>query len=126
MNEEAGFIAALLADPADRTVLLVYADWLDDRDDPRGEFLRLLMAEVRDERRLTHLRKMLDPGWVHLIMHRHFRVWDRVRLTQGYQCEGILIEIFPDRWSGRVRLHAESDEGYDLEVALGALERLDA
>ena len=28
MNEESGFIAALLAEPDDRTTLLVYADWV--------------------------------------------------------------------------------------------------
>jgi|GEM_PF-1060132 len=46
MNEEAAFIAALAADPSDRTAALVFADWLDERGDLRGAMLRI--AEVRD------------------------------------------------------------------------------
>lgn len=45
MNEEAAFIAALVADPSDRTAALVFADWLDERGDPRGPWLRI--DEVR-------------------------------------------------------------------------------
>jgi uncharacterized protein (TIGR02996 family) len=45
MNEEAGFIAALVADPSDRTAALVFADWLDERSDPRGPWMRI--DEVR-------------------------------------------------------------------------------
>ncbi|MBN9117595.1 MAG: HEAT repeat domain-containing protein [Planctomycetes bacterium] len=40
MNEEPAFVAALVADPSDRTAALVFADWLDDRGDPRGTMLR--------------------------------------------------------------------------------------
>jgi uncharacterized protein (TIGR02996 family) len=35
------FLAAIAADPHDRLPRLVYADWLDERDDPRGELVRL-------------------------------------------------------------------------------------
>ena len=79
MTEEAGFIAALLAEPDDRTTLLVYADWLDDRDDPRAEYLRLLAADKADEMRaleihsrLAELRTRIDIGWLTLIGSRHF------------------------------------------------------
>jgi uncharacterized protein (TIGR02996 family) len=41
MSDDQGFRSALLADPEDTTTRLVYADWLEERDDPRGEFLRL-------------------------------------------------------------------------------------
>src|SRR4051812_8960580 len=44
MPEEQAFLAALAADPADDVTRLVYADWLDERGDPRGSYLR---AEVR-------------------------------------------------------------------------------
>jgi uncharacterized protein (TIGR02996 family) len=39
-NEEAAFIRAILACPGDRTPRLVYADWLDEHDDPRGALIR--------------------------------------------------------------------------------------
>ena len=41
MSDEAAFLAAIAAEPADDTRRLVYADWLDERGDPRGEYLRL-------------------------------------------------------------------------------------
>jgi uncharacterized protein (TIGR02996 family) len=39
--EETGFLQALLEDSADETSRLVFADWLDERGDPRGELLRV-------------------------------------------------------------------------------------
>jgi uncharacterized protein (TIGR02996 family) len=41
MTEEAAFLEAILREPADETVRLVYADWLEERDDVRAEFLRV-------------------------------------------------------------------------------------
>ncbi len=44
MPDQDGFLSAIRADPADDTTRLVYADWLDERDDPRGDFVRLHLA----------------------------------------------------------------------------------
>jgi uncharacterized protein (TIGR02996 family) len=41
MSEETTFLDGIAADRADRTRLLVFADWLADRADPREEFVRL-------------------------------------------------------------------------------------
>jgi uncharacterized protein (TIGR02996 family) len=41
MSLEDAFLRAVLADPDDDEPRLVYADWLEERDDPRGEFIRL-------------------------------------------------------------------------------------
>jgi uncharacterized protein (TIGR02996 family) len=35
------FLRAILQNPDDDTPRLVYADWLEERDDPRGEFIRV-------------------------------------------------------------------------------------
>ncbi len=70
MNEEAGFIAALLAEPNDRTTLLVYADWLDERNDPRAEYLRLLASKRPDQRRLGQLRREFDLVWALAVTNR--------------------------------------------------------
>lgn len=40
MSEEDAFLAGIEADRADRTRLLVFADWLAERNDPREEFVR--------------------------------------------------------------------------------------
>lgn len=41
MSDEAGFIKAMAANPTDTLIPLVYADWFDERDDPRGRLLRV-------------------------------------------------------------------------------------
>jgi uncharacterized protein (TIGR02996 family) len=41
MNDETPFIEAILANPEDEAPRLIYADWLEERGDARGEFLRL-------------------------------------------------------------------------------------
>ncbi len=71
---EVAFLQALLDEPEDRTTRLVFADWLDDRGDPRGEFLRVeteLAGWVPDHRRrnemLTRRRQLLadhEANWL--------------------------------------------------------------
>jgi len=98
MDEEAGFIAALLAEPDDRTVLLVYADWLDERDDPRAQLLRLLASD-QAEQQSTWMLDQDTNAWLQLIASRKFRVKDRVKMREGpfAGMEGIVFAIAPDR-----------------------------
>jgi uncharacterized protein (TIGR02996 family) len=49
MNDDEAFIRAIVAAPGDDAPRLVYADWLDERGDPRGSYLRL-EAEIRRDR----------------------------------------------------------------------------
>jgi formylglycine-generating enzyme len=65
MTHESGFLQALL-DPDDRAARLIFADWLDDHDDPRGEFLRLqaeLAVWVPDHQRRSLLRQR-ERDWL--------------------------------------------------------------
>lgn len=73
MTDDEAFVATILAKPADRIARLVYADWLDERGDPRGQYLRteLDLAATRkraDGRllrmRLQELRAKIDPVWL--------------------------------------------------------------
>jgi uncharacterized protein (TIGR02996 family) len=41
MNDETAFLRAMIANSGDETTRLVYADWLEERSDPRADFLRL-------------------------------------------------------------------------------------
>ena len=82
MDEEAGFIHALLAEPDDRTVLLAYADWLQDRDDPRAEYLRLVAAGG-PRQRLVRSGAILDTGWVWSVTYRRYPIGCRVRIHHG-------------------------------------------
>jgi uncharacterized protein (TIGR02996 family) len=42
----AGFVSAILESLEDDTPRLIYADWLEERGDPRGEFIRLQCARA--------------------------------------------------------------------------------
>jgi uncharacterized protein (TIGR02996 family) len=52
MDKEWGFLNAILERPEDDTLKLIYADWLEERGDPRGEYLRWMM-KVRQDRVIT-------------------------------------------------------------------------
>ncbi len=54
MSDESGFLEAIIEEPDDDGLRLIYADWLEERGDPRGEFIRLeveLARGVEDEAR---------------------------------------------------------------------------
>lgn len=67
MSEDDALLRTVIDRPGDDTARLVYADWLDERDDPRGPFLRAEVewAHARDEgHALRALAANLDPLWV--------------------------------------------------------------
>jgi uncharacterized protein (TIGR02996 family) len=74
MNEDEAFIRAIVDAPGDDHTRLVYADWLDDRADPRGTYLReevewaKLSPRSRKrkpaEKKLRTLAKKADPVWI--------------------------------------------------------------
>jgi uncharacterized protein (TIGR02996 family) len=41
MTQAETFLQAIIASPDDESLRLIYADWLDERGDPRGEFIRV-------------------------------------------------------------------------------------
>lgn len=67
---EARFLAAIAADPNDDDARLVYADWLTERGDPRGEYLRLEIAVYNGPRRLRELTLQLDDEWLAKVTRR--------------------------------------------------------
>lgn len=66
MSEDEALLRGVIDRPGDDTARLVYADWLDERDDPRGAYLRAEReaAATGDASRLTELAIGLDPVWV--------------------------------------------------------------
>jgi uncharacterized protein (TIGR02996 family) len=69
MTEDEAFIRAVVDNPGDDTPRLVYADWLDERDDPRGPYLRAehewaATHDPSDRETLRQMAKGLDPVWV--------------------------------------------------------------
>src|SRR5687768_8236847 len=67
MSLAQGFIRAIIESPDDDGIRLIFADWLEERGDPRGEFIRLQVErarpgldEVRRERNRLREKKLLD------------------------------------------------------------------
>jgi uncharacterized protein (TIGR02996 family) len=102
MNDDQDFIDAILADPGDDTLRLVYADWLEERGDRRAEYLRIEAALAGDgqtrghrqlRRQLNELRQVIDRHWQALLdrvplENCHFRSalpcpnrWERLKPT---------------------------------------------
>ncbi len=79
MSEEAAFLEAIRAEPGDLVARGVYADWLEERGDPRAEYLRLLCSSATQWgpgggadatlKRMRELRETADLEWV-ARMHR--------------------------------------------------------
>jgi uncharacterized protein (TIGR02996 family) len=82
MHTDADFLKMLLADPADDTTRLVYADWLEEQGDAvsaaRAEFLRLTVRlattawtkreRKKKEKRLQELAAgLLDTDWLAVV-----------------------------------------------------------
>jgi uncharacterized protein (TIGR02996 family) len=62
MSEEQAFLETLAAHPGDDVTRLVYADWLDERGDARGRYLRLeieLAGTAEDDERIGQLEAEL-------------------------------------------------------------------
>ena len=70
MTEDEAFIRAVVDNPGEDTPRLVYADWLDDRSDPRGPYLRAEWEWARTGKKVKALRAggvALDPVWVYRV-----------------------------------------------------------
>jgi uncharacterized protein (TIGR02996 family) len=70
-DEEASLLAAIAADPDDAQAREVYADWLDKRADPRGEYIRLEAHYHAIPARLAHLAALFDPAWLASVARRY-------------------------------------------------------
>jgi uncharacterized protein (TIGR02996 family) len=108
VTEDEAFVRAVVAAPADEAPRLVYADWLDERCDPRGAYLRAEVAWARARPRdrrpsqdagLLDLSFDLDPVWVARISRPPMGVClDRLRFVRpGPALTQVDIRAFGDR-----------------------------
>jgi uncharacterized protein (TIGR02996 family) len=96
-DDDKAFLRAILSNPAELTAWLVYADWLDEHDDPRAAFIRLELKRLahdttQTERfgivaQLEELRPALDPDWV--------VIFDRPRVEN---CDALFAFKCPKQW----------------------------
>ena len=137
--EEAALLAGIAARPTDRLGYLVYADWLDERGDPRGEFLRLSAQLLEGAARLAELKPTLPADWVaeaNLFSH----AVEIARLPySSYEGHEVLVWAVPqvgdrvtigDPWfevvdyARVVTIHADVD-GVVLAVFVGSRDRVE-
>jgi uncharacterized protein (TIGR02996 family) len=75
MNDNDAFLRAIREDPHDPGRRLVYADWLEEHGDPKGEYLRVSC-------RLAELRGTIDPAWLAAVREGRFQV-EEICLRSG-------------------------------------------
>lgn len=90
--EELAFLARIRDEPDDDGPRLIFADWLDERGDPRGEFIRLQCALARlpaDDPRREDLRHREQA-----ILQNHQAVWTASLqgLAAGYEFRRGLLQ----------------------------------
>jgi uncharacterized protein (TIGR02996 family) len=136
MDKDEAFRRALKQHPEDDALRLVYADWLEEQGDPRGEFIRLVYAlddlHAKGPRvetslkRLQELERTIDPQWIALVMagrvclKYHRKTFALLNEKPVRSKENVrLIE----KWEKRrgIRLPASVREWYSLEAADGKL-----
>jgi uncharacterized protein (TIGR02996 family) len=68
---EAKLLEAIRANPGDDDARRVYAEWLDERGDARGEYLRLELQLARGPSRIAELTAVIDPSWLYAVRRRY-------------------------------------------------------
>jgi uncharacterized protein (TIGR02996 family) len=119
MTSEAAFLEAIAATPEDRTLRLVYADWLEDHDDPRAELIRV-------EEEMHSLPVWPDRYWEMKPRRNQLRqqVPTPWRETLGYGTDyEPMFGTIPDGWRERWRLIRELHERW-WGTALGDVGRV--
>ncbi|MDY3552079.1 TIGR02996 domain-containing protein [Gemmata sp. JC717] len=101
------FLRAIALQPRERTVRLVYSDWLTEHDDPRGELIRI-------EEEMRTLPAFDDRFWELKPRRNQLRAdagteWC-ARMRYGTECEPVFAHGVPDGWRARWRLVREFTE----------------
>src|SRR5689334_19888781 len=106
MATEQSFLDAIKSQPEDRAVPLVYADWLEERGDPRGELIRV-------EEEMRSLPIYSDRYWELKPRRNALQAGCEAKWLQqlryGTDYEPVFREI-PDGWKERWRLLREFTE----------------
>jgi uncharacterized protein (TIGR02996 family) len=133
MDDEAPFLQAVQAAPGDSGLLLIYADWLEERGDPRAEFLRVRVALGRLSpiekqfrvlwRQLRRLRSGVDRAWLAVLDRTPIencpvrfaypcpKRWEALRPTEDdavRYCEACQQRVYYCSTLRQARRHAEA------------------
>jgi uncharacterized protein (TIGR02996 family) len=131
--DAAGFMTEILADPLADPPRLVYGDWLDERGDPRGEFIALQYKRLehgltgKEARRERELIKDNASSWIHPLD----AVVKKPRFERGFLsgCGEVLFETARQReallehpqWATVEQIDACNEPALILSPALRSL-----
>jgi uncharacterized protein (TIGR02996 family) len=105
MNDET-FIRAIRAAPEDDAPRLIYADWLEEQGNVRGEYLRLEVQLAQIPARLAQLRGQIDATWLTAVAKRR----------------KVVLASFPPRWKIEVIRVVRQLTGLGLKEAKDLVE----
>jgi uncharacterized protein (TIGR02996 family) len=101
------FLNAIESHPADRARRLIFADWLDEQNDPRGELIRI-------EEEMRELPVFADRFWELKPRRNELRTQAGTewcgRMRYGIECGPVFRHGIPDGWRERWRLIREFTE----------------
>lgn len=118
-SDEAAFLKAIADNPADETARLAYADWLQDRADPRAAVVRASARFLSSVRELAELRRTDQHEWANVVDPLFGRLrtvsmtWDhndgeavvfgsRVAPAELFHRGRILFELVSDRMGSEI------------------------
>jgi uncharacterized protein (TIGR02996 family) len=94
----------ILAQPADDTVRLVFADWLDEHGQPeRAEFIRVQVQHAQFCLLITDSRDNMGNGWslpslekeqCADLKHRERELWDRCGVGKSFDMHGLQSRLW--------------------------------
>src|SRR4051812_9792088 len=111
---ERALLRAILDDIDDDAVRLVYADYLEERGDPRGEFIRLQIAGHRDESKEPSAREQE-------LLERHLAEWTSE--AQPFDRRKVRLD-FERGFIAAARIQKGSDDDLAVLRRLPGLRRL--
>lgn len=82
MNEETNILQELISNVDDLDSRMVYADWLDEQGDPRGEFIRV-QCELHTRTDLSIADRAALTRREQTLLARHFSEWAAPLLSAG-------------------------------------------
>src|SRR5688572_26734802 len=102
MKSDPGFLSEIVEHPDDDMPRLVYADWLDDHDEPeRAEFIRVQIEIARGVGRAVRLRRLRERE--RRLLWSNESTWTaplhgkvrRARFSRGFpECVTLTVENF--------------------------------
>ena len=117
--DEEALLNSIRANPEDKPGRLAYADWLDERGDARGKFLRVQLAvralspdharRLSGEQRLSSLRKGLDPDWLVVVEPERAHLYKHQAPAARLLCQCVTPHHKSEPWS-ELRLHTEPQD----------------